>query len=183
MLKSYRAALIALLLLLLVHLQPVYRVCVDGQWLTGLYTGGQIRLANEAAEAAADELLPGEAALPVLRKSLRVRLRRPAGNTAVLSDALLLSLGEVRSADAVSVNGAALGSVADGEALLDALRLTIRSDMPVGAAVGNLGGRLQVFPVYTRAGLERSKADMLAEILAAAPVFYLDSGGKCVESA
>ena len=87
------------------------------------------------------------------------------------------------SADAVRINGTALGTVANGERLLSELRRTIRGDMPADAAVGNLGGRLQIYPVYTRSGLERSAEDMLADILAAAPAFYLDDDGRRVGAA
>ena len=180
MLRSYRPALLALLLLFAVHLRPVYRVRVEGAALPGLYSRAQIRQACEAAREAAEELLPDEAALPTPRASLRLRLRRPDGETAALSDALLRTVDAIVTADAVRVNGTELGAVADGAGLLALLQETIRSGMPPGATVGNLSGQLQIRTVYTRAGLERDSAELLASILTAAPAFYLDSGGKLV---
>lgn len=180
MIRNYRPAALALLLLFAVHLRPVYRVSVGDERLSGLYSDAQIRQAREAARETAEELLPGEAALPAPRTALRLRLGRPTGDTAALSDALLRAAESVTLADAVWINGCALGTVSDGEALLEQLREAIRGGMPAGAAVGNLGGQLKVRPVYTRAGSERESADMLADILAAAPVFYFDGRGKLV---
>lgn len=180
MIRSYRPILLALLLLFAVHLRPGYRVSVAGERLAGRYSRAQIRTACEAAAQAAEELTPGEAALPRLRVSLRLGLRRPGGETAALTDALLRAAGGITKADAVRVNGDTLGTVKDGASLLQDLRETIRSGMPAGAIVGNLSGRLQIRPVYTREGLSHENADMLASILAAAPVFYVDSRGKLV---
>ena len=178
MIQSYRPVLLALLLLFAVHLRPGYRVSVGEERLAGYYSRAQIRSAFEAAAQAAEELTPEEAALPRPHASLRLGLRRPVGETAALSDALLRTLRGVTEADAVCVNGDTLGTVPDGAALLEALRESIRSGMPAGAMVGNLSGRLQIRPVYTREGFPLENTDMLASILSAAPVFYVDSSGK-----
>ena len=171
MIKRYWPAALALLLLFAVHLHPAYALRVEGERLDGLYSGAQIRQAREAALEAAEEILDGKAALPALRTSFRLRIRRPDGETAALTDALLRATDAVSSADAVWINGSALGCVEDGKSLLALLRQTIRGDMPAEAAVGKLGGKLQIHGVYTHAGAERGEAEMLTEILAAAPVF------------
>lgn len=178
MIRSYRAALLALLLLFAAHLRPCCRVSVEGERLTGRYSLTQVRAACEAASQAAEELLPGEAILPRPRTALRLSLRCPDGETAALTDALLRRVEGVTEADMVRVNGGSLGTVADGSALLEELRETIRSGMPAGAVVGKLSGRLQIHPVYTREGFPRESADMLASILEAAPAFYVDGSGK-----
>lgn len=176
--KSFRLGILALLMLFAVHLHPVYRVTAGTERLAGLYTASQIRVAREAAQAAAEELLGGGAALPPLRRSLRLRLLSANGQTPLITDALLRGTEGVVSADAVLVNGRQLGTVADGKTLVDALQQTIRDRLPAGAVAGNLSGRLQIGRVYSREGLQSENTDMLARILDAAPVFYLDGSGK-----
>ncbi len=178
MIRYYRPAALALLLFFAVQLRPVYRVSIGSERIPGFFSASQVRQAQEAAREAAEELLPREAVTPVPRVSLRLRLRRSDGDTGALTDALLRGDERVVLADAVRVNGTPLGTVTDGEALLEQLREMIRSGMPAGAAVGELGGRLQIRRVYTRSGSEREYEDVLADILRAAPVFYLDGSGK-----
>ena len=180
MFRSCRPVLFALLLLAAVHLQPVYRVSVEGECIAGLFSRDQILEARQTAHEAAEELAVGEAALSVPNVSLRLGLRRPDGDTAALVEALLRTEEAILSGDAVRINGIGLGTVADGEALLEQLRQTIRSGTPSGASVGRLGGTLEIVPVYTRADRLSENGDVLARILAMAPVFYLDSGGKLV---
>ena len=178
--RNYIRVLLALLLLGAVHLRPVCRVTVDGQPLEGFYAPGQLRAATEAARETAEELLAAETELPVLHAAYRLHLHPADGSTEALTDALLRMTPGVTVADSVRVNGIPLGTVADGSAMLEQLRDTIRSDMPDGAAVGNLGGRLQVFPVYSRAGHECGSWDMILNIMSLAPVFYLDGQGRLV---
>ena len=177
--RYFRSAL-AILLLFAVHLHPVCLVTVDGQRVEGCYSPSRVRDALRCAEAAAEELTTGESVLPPLRRSFRLRLRAPDGSAAPLTDALLQATEGVTQADGVSVNGQALGTVADGQAMLAQLQAAIRRDMPETAAVGNLSGRLAIHPVYTRAGCESGSWDMILRITALAPVFYLDSLGKLV---
>lgn len=180
MFKSCRSVLFALLLLAAVHFRPVYRVSVEGECVAGLFSRAQIREAGRTAREAAEELAVGEAVLSEPKASLRLGLRCPDGDTETLVDALLRTEKAIRSGDAVRINGIELGTVADGEELLEQLRQTIRSGTPSGASVGRLGGVLEIVPVYTRADLLSENEDVLARILAMAPVFYLDSGGKLV---
>ena len=102
------------------------------------------------------------------------------GEIAVLTDALLRAVDGVAVTAGVRVNGVPVGTVEDGTGMLELLRGQIRGEMPEGAAVGNLGGRLQVFPVYSRLELAESNEEMIRRITALAPVFYLDKMGKLV---
>ena len=170
----------ALLLLFAASLHPVYRISVDGQPVPGFFSPAQLRAAETAARDTAEELSRGEAALPEARLRYTLRLRPADGEPAVLTDALLRAVDGIAVTDSVRVNGVPLGTVEDGNEMLELLRREIRSGMPEGAAVGNLGGRLQVFPVYSRPELAEDKEEMVRRITALAPVFYLDRQGKLV---
>lgn len=170
----------ALFLLFASSLHPVYRITVAGQPIPGGFSPVQLRAAEAAARDTAEELLCGEAALPEAQARYTLRLRPADGELAVLTDALLRAVDGVAVTDSVRVNGVPLGTVADGNEMLELLRRQIRSGMPEGAAVGNLGGRLQVFPVYSRPELADGSEEMVGRITALAPVFYLDKQGKLV---
>ena len=170
--------LLALLFLLGAHLQPLCRVTVAGEALEGRFSPAQIRLAQRAARAAADELQDRPAALIRPRCFYRLSLRRADGDPARLCDALLRRAEGVALADGVSVNGTALGAVTDGTLLLERLYEAMRRDMPEGAAVARLGGNLEIRRVYTRAGHESPVWDMVLRVTGAAPVFYLDGQGR-----
>ncbi len=182
MFRKVIGAALVLLLLPAVHLHPAYRVRVEGMPLPGLYSAAQLRQGQEAARAAAEELLPGPASLPKPSRSLRLCFSHGSGSPALLSDALLLATEGVALEAGVSVNGIFLGTAADGSALLEQLRETIRRDMPEGAAVGNLGGQLRIRPVYTRPGHELGNWDLILRITDLAPVFYLDREGRLLSA-
>lgn len=162
------------------YLQPVYRVTAGGERVPGLYSPIALREGLSAARAAAEELSDSPAALPRIETRKLLRLTPALGLASTLSDALLQKMETAVCADGVALNGVPLGAVADGDALLESLRASIRDGMPAGAAVGNLGGTLKIRPVYTRPDLVTSETDMLARISLLAPVFYLDSEGKVV---
>ena len=162
------------------YLQPVYRVTAGGERVPGLYSPAALREGINTARAAAEELSDSPAALPTIETRKLLRITPAQGLASTLSDALLRKTDTAVCADSVAVNGVPLGAVADGAALLESLRAEIRDGMPAGAAVGNLGGTLQIRPVYTRPDRVFSEADMLARISLLAPVFYLDSQGKVV---
>ena len=149
---------LALLFLLAAHLHPVCRITVAGEELEGRFSPAQVRLAQQAAQAAAGEILDAPTALIRPRCFYRLSLRPANGRTAVLSDAILRRANGLVLADGISVNGGPLGTVSDG----------------------TLGGNLQIQPVYSRAGHETPVWDMVLRITGAAPVFYLDADGKVV---
>ncbi len=173
-------ALLALLFLLGVHLHPVCRVTVGGEALAGRFSPAQIRLAQRAARAAAEEILDRPTALIRPRCFYRLSLRAADGDPARLCDALLRRADGIVLADGVSVNGTALGTVTDGTLLLERLYEAMRGDMPETATVARLGGNLQIHRVYSRAGHESPVWDMVLRVTGAAPVFYLDGEGKVV---
>ena len=169
-----------MLFLLAAHLHPVCRITVAGEELEGRFSPAQVRLAQQAAQAAAGEILDAPTALIRPRCFYRLSLRPANGRTAVLSDAILRRANGLVLADGISVNGVPLGTVSDGTLLLERLYTAIRSEMPETATVGNLGGNLQIQPVYSRAGHETPVWDMVLRVTGAAPVFYLGADGKVV---
>ena len=82
---------LALLMLLLSNLHLYCSVTVDGRRLEGLYEPSQIKRAEQIAARTAEELLPGDVQTPRCRRAYRLSLGQAGGDTAVLSDALILS--------------------------------------------------------------------------------------------
>ena len=169
---------LALLGLVAAHVQPLYRLSLNGRTLEGLYSAADIRQAWQAASAAAEELLPEALARPRLQRQLRLSLRDGDGDPAALTDALILAYPGITLADGVFVNGVRLGTVADGRQLTAQLRQFILDRMPNAAVFGNISGRLEIRPVYSRAGHETADQDMILLISGMAPVVYVDKDGK-----
>ena len=169
---------LALLGLLAAHVQPLYRLSLNGKPLDGLYSGEDIRLAQQAASAAAEELLGGDALPPVLTRQPQLRLRGSDGDRALLTHELILAYPGLVLADGVFVNGVRLGTVADGALLAARLRQSILDQMPSAAVFGNISGKLEIRPVYSRAGHETNDRDMILLISGLAPVVYVDRDGK-----
>ncbi len=179
--EDRRRALILLLalgLLLASHLRPCYRVSVEGQTLPGCYSPRQTAACLSLARETAEEILGDAAAVPGAELQLCLRLSRPDGDEALLTDALLRSTPGLAVADEVWVNGTRLGTVEDGEALELALTRAIRWQMPTAAVSGSISGRLELRRVYTRAGGSTPYGDMILLITGMAPVVYVDAQGK-----
>lgn len=171
---------LALLMLLVSNLHLYCRVTVDGRQLDGLYAPAAVKRAGQIAARAAEELLPGEAEAPRCRRACRLSLRRPDGDTAALTDALILAYPGIVLADGVFVNGVRLGTVESGAVLRERLRASILGQMPNAAVFGNISGDLRIRPIYSRAGHETNYDDMVLLISGMAPVIYVDQNGKLV---
>lgn len=169
---------LALALLLLGHLRPVFRVTVAGESLPGRYTLVQTERCLALARETAEEILPEGGALPEMRRRLSLSLRPADGEEALLTDALLRGTEGVTVAEEVRVNGTRLGTVGDGRTLALALERSIRSQMPLAAVTGNISRKLELRRVYTRTGQETSIGDMVLLITGMAPVIYLDAQGR-----
>ena len=157
----------ALLFAVCAHLRPC--------WVyEGLppFTLRAVALAEETAQRAAEEILPGPAAASRLPRRLRFTLRRPAGDVRLLTDALLCATEGVVKRDRVCVGGETLGWVADGDSLLAALGASIEKKLPVWANGGRLSRELSIQRRYTREGYLTPTGDMLLLVTDAAPVVY-----------
>lgn len=169
---------LALGLALSSHLRPVYRISVQGEALPGRYSLQQARAGLAQAREIAEEILGSADALCTPEKRLCLSLRRADGEAAALTEALLERTEGIQTAEEVRVNGVRLGNVEDGEALQRALQRSIRGQMPLRAVSGSISGRLELRPVYTRAGSCTPDSDMVLLITGMAPVIYLDPEGK-----
>ena len=169
---------LALLCLLAANLNLSYRVSVNGRPVEGLYSAETVRRCENAAMEAAEEILQGPAKAPALTRRMHLGLGREDGNERELTDTLLRSVSGVTLSDCVIVNGTRLGTVRDGEALMEKLRQSIRGQMPNAAVFGNISGRVQIQKIYSRAGHDTPDEDMILLITDMAPVVYVDKDGK-----
>lgn len=176
--RRLRLAVLGLALLLLSNLRPACRVSVSGQALPGLFSPRQLRAAVALARETAEELLDESDALTEPERRFCLTLRRPDGDPARLTDALLRSLEGLAVAEEVRVNGVRLGTVEDGLRLTRTLERSIRGQMPHAAVSGSISGRLELRRVYTRLGRNTPDADMVLLITGMAPVVYLDAQGR-----
>ena len=136
------------------------------------------RKAQEAALAAAEEILPGKAALPTAQRRLRFSLCPGEDSAPQLCDALLRACPGILAGDQVSVDGIPLGTVADARVLGSTLHKYINNTLPTWANSGYLSGSLRFQPHYTRADFELSPNDMLMLITGLRPVMYTDGEGR-----
>ena len=134
--------------------------------------------AQEAALAAAEEILPGRAALPAAQRRLHFSLRPGADTAPLLSDVLLCACPGVMAGDKVSIDGMVLGTVADARTLKSSLYRYIDNTLPSWANSGAISGTLSFQPQYTRAEFEVSPEDMLLLITGLSPVMYSDGHGR-----
>jgi len=177
MFKRMLLLLLAAALTVGAHLRPCWEFCPEeGEPIS--CSPHAARLAIRAAEAAAEEILPGQAALPPLVRKLRLTLGRREEDPRLLADALLRRTEGVFVRDEVSVDGRRLGFVADGAALRDTIGTYIANTLPTWACGGVLSREFSVRRCYTREGRLTPDGDMLLLITGMAPVFYFDGMGK-----
>ena len=176
--KKLLWACLSLAFLVAVNLNICCRVSINGRTLEGLYSPAQLRRCEEAATAAAEEILPGHAVGPLIERQYCLSLIPAKGGLRPVTDTLLRSYTGVKSEDGVYVNGIFLGVVEDGEVLREKLRGFIENQMPNRAVFGNISGKMEIREVYTRSNRRTNDEDMLLLISGVAPVIYLDSEGR-----
>jgi hypothetical protein len=168
----------ALLFVLGAHLRPACDYTLAGKELALGCSPTAGRLAIEAAEAAAEEILPGNARLPAVQRQLRLRLRRPEQDARVLSDALLRATPGITVNQAVYVGGVRMGAIREGVDFPAQLHRYIENTLPTWACGGALSSGLVLRTQYSRAGRETEPGDMLLLVTGRAPVLYYDEDGK-----
>ncbi len=175
--KKSLLLLAALLFSAASHLRPCFELEIDGAGAVPACSVRAAARAERAAWAAAEEILPGPASLPGMKKRLRLCLRKPADDVCALSDAILRATAGVAAEDEVRADGERLGWVADGAALREALAQYIGNTLPTWAEGGTVSRALTVRTLYTRAHSLTPQRDMLLLITGAAPIFYYDGAG------
>ena len=160
------------------HLRPCYDYELDGVRIAYGIAPRTASFAELAVRDAAEELLPGNTALPAFHKHLRMRFSKPSADARQLTDTLLRATEGIVLRDEVRVDGVPLGWVADGETLREALSAYISNTLPVWASGGVLSRELAIRRLYTRDGYLTPTGDMVLLITGAAPVFYYDQTGR-----
>lgn len=170
--------LLALLLNAAVNLRVRWDYELAGEQIALGCSGRALRLAEEAAREAAEEILAGPAALPMGRRKARLGLRRPADAAPALTDALLRATPGVALRDDVLLGDRRVGAVTDAAAFRAALRAYIDNTVPDWAWGGVLSKPLRVERSYGRTGYASPPGDMVLLVTGAAPVLYYDAAGN-----
>jgi len=175
-----KALLLALALVFAVcsHLRPCCDFTVEGRLIQSGCSIAAARRAKEAALFAAEEILPGKAALPAAKLRLGFSLKGGKASAPALSDALLRATPGVLAGDGVYLDGQKLGCVAEGRELRQEIAAYIENTLPSWAKAGSLGGYLELRRQYTRAAYEVTTDDMIMLITGLKPVMYTDGEGR-----
>lgn len=147
-------------LLLCANVRVVFAARVDGQEVSGSFTGRQLAETQRCAAAAAEEIARGQAAEPTLTRQGRLTLRAPSGDTAALLDACLTAADGVQAAWAVTVGGERAGIVTDPSALGEAVESILAQGAVDGAVSAELSEEIQL----TRVFIPRGQADDLMDV-------------------
>ena len=157
----------------------VWAVLSADEGAAGPFSLGACVRGLRAAEAAADEITERQGAPPGVRWKLAVA-PAPSEDAAEVSDLLLRHTEGVVLAEACRVNGVYIGCTAEGEKLREALRRHIFGTRPPGAVSGRYTEEIDIRPVYTRPGREKTAEDLCLLVTGLAPVMYVDGEGKVV---
>ena len=160
------------------HLRPRCDFTVEGRTIDVGCSIAAGKMAQKAALAAAEEILPGKAVLPAAQRQLRFSLRPGEDTAPRLCDALLCACPGIISGDKVEIDGIPLGTVADARELRRTMYKYIDNTLPTWASTGSIKGRLSFKSHYTRADFEVSPEDMLMLITGMSPVMYSDGEGR-----
>ena len=178
MLKKAAWLLAALLLFTAANVRLCWDCEVAGETLPLGCSARAAQRAAEAARAAAEEILPGEAALPQMMRRARLTLRLPEREAPGLVDALLLATPGVALREYVYLGGERVGAVTDAAAFRVKLRSYIDNTVPDWAWGGVLSKPLRVERCWGRTGYASAPGDMVLLVTGIAPVFYYDAEGN-----
>lgn len=180
MLLKSRALLISLALLfsLAANLNLVCRVGVNGNWDEAVYSLGDARRAEQAAAAAAEEILPRRARMPEIEHRVFLSLRPPLAGSRHLSARILAEVPGVSRFYAVRAAGRTFGVVADRDKLEERLRAALYVSMPRTAVRAEYDKGIELIPVYGRSGSAVSPSEMARAVSGVVPAVFLDADGK-----
>ena len=177
MIRKTIALLFAMLFAVGAHLRPACDYELAGKRLVlgcSLEAGER---AMTAAEAAAEEILPGAVRLPGVKRHVRLQLKRPERDARLLTDALLRATPGVAVNQAVYVGGVRVGAVKEGEDFSGRLHRYIENTLPTWASGGTLSRELVLRTQYSRSGRETDPEDMLLRVTGMVPVLYYNEAG------
>ncbi len=146
----YLALVAALVLVLMVNLNVVYTVSVDGRELEGSFTSEQLKTAQAAANESAEEITREiSTVINTAEREMRLSFSEADGDVDELRRALLGTADGVMQAWYVSVDGDRKGMCPDptalGEVLMDMLAMRAQ---PTAISV-QFEEEIAMVPVYT----------------------------------
>ena len=168
----------ALLMTAAANLRLQWDCELAGETLAEGCAGFAVQRAERAAQAAAEEILPGEASLPEARLHLRLRLHPGRASAPELTDALLRATPGVALREYVLLGDRRVGAVTDAAAFREKLRGYIDNTVPDWAWGGVLSKPLRTERCYGRTGFASTPSDMVLLVTGLAPVFYYDAEGN-----
>ena len=171
----------ALLFAVCTNLQPCRAVWVDGVRSEKLYGAREIRLGEAAAEAAAEEIVRGEPALPRVRTAPALSFRAPDGTAGELCDLILSHTEGVTRLYSVRAGELCFGTVEDAEKLEEKLRASLYSRMPPTSGRARYSEPIELIPVYGLSGSDTPYRDMAQLVAGAVPAVFTDSDGHIVQ--
>lgn len=178
MAKKVSLLLAALLLCAAANLRIRWDVELMGETLALGCSAEAADRAERAAREAAEEILPGRAALPETRRHLRLTLRRPANQAPGLADALLRATPGVALRQYVCLGDRRVGAVTDAAAFRSSLCRYIDNTVPDWARGGVLSSPVHIERCYGRTGYASTPGDMVLLVTGIAPVLYYDAEGN-----
>ena len=178
MLRKTAWLLAALLLFAAANVRLRWDCEVAGETLALGCSARAAQRAAEAARAAAEEILPGEAALPQMKRRARLTLRLPEREAPGLADALLRAVPGVELREYVYLGDRRVGAVTDAAAFRLKLRGYIDNTVPDWAWGGVLSKPLRIERCWGRTGYASAPGDMVLLVTGIAPVFYYDAEGN-----
>ena len=159
------------------HLRPNLDFTVEGRRINAHCSPAAAKLAQEAALAAAEEILAADAAPAEFKRHLHLSLRPGSELAPELTDALLQGSPGIISASCVYVKGRRMGAVADANEFRQSLARYIENTLPTWANSGFVRA-MSLMPRYTRAEFEVSNEDMILLVTGLSPVMYTDGQGR-----
>ena len=174
------AAAAALLGLLAVNLHIRCAVGFEGEGPQGSYSPAALRQGLAAAEAAAEEILPGMAEEPSPRLWFTLSLSPPKGESRTVADAALRATPGVSVLDGVYLGGRQLGTVQNGSRFAGRVQAWLYDGMPRTARHAGLLEALETRPVYAREGSAQDPDELFRAVTAAAQTWYTDADGHVI---
>lgn len=176
--RKLLACLVALLALCAAYVRPAYTVSVGGIELPGKWSRGDIDAAVRSAQAAAEEISRGDAALPELETRLTVNLSSSSGNSSELTLALLAGASGVEQAWDVLVDGVAVGRTDDRTALDEILMAAIAEVAPADSTRTGFDSEITLKEVYVPTGRHTDLMELSSRIRSLVRVSYVTSDGQ-----
>lgn len=159
------------------HLRPVWDITVEGRPIDCRCSPAGAKKAQQAALAAAEEILQGSAEPADFSCRVHLSLRPGADLCPALCDALLKAQPGIAAGSCVYVGECCLGAVAEAKAFQRSFSRYIENTLPTWAKGGWVSS-LSLIPRYTRTEYIFPDEDMIMLVTGLSPVMYYDGKGR-----